>query len=439
MNEEKTANKFSTKVLQKKRNTSNWLNFERNEIFLLLSLFFLGTASANYEPYAPVWLLQIFNVDSFLILGLVSVISSIMYAIGTVFWGFLADKFQSKRFVLLGVVGLFLMFIGLIFTETPVFFLAVILVGFFLGSAQYSNYYVLATKSVNKPKEVTLSKISMTMSFSWVVYSPAAARIYKNLDNSMTIQLIIAAIMSAIAFVFAFLIKEGKEKDNKELKEQPKEVPVLTIEKTKNTITLYPLIFTIILLLAFSYQMTGGFWGYTSIYFLDTLSIDPDFYSLFLIIKTIVALPLAFLIGKVKRTRDISILVLISMLWMTLVYLLMTLFPSNWIMILIIYSVPMYPLYTIGFYSLVTIFSKFERRATAYGLFNALGTGGYISGIIILGAVADRAVKGIESMLKNSVIISSIALFVSILFFAMIRVRKKTVEESEMEYNGNEQ
>ena len=119
--------------------------------------------------------------------------------------------------------------------------------------------------------------------------------------------------------------------------------------------------------------------------------------------------------------------------WMTLVYLLMTLFPTNWIMILIMYSVPMYPLYTIGYYSLVTIFSTFERRATAYGLFNALGTAGYISGIIILGAIADRAATGILSMLRNSVIMSAVALFISILFFIITRIKKKTVAEVELD------
>jgi len=438
LNEENTPQEFSSNGLQKRSIKNQWLNFEKNEIFLLLSLFFLGTAFANYEPYAPIWLLQIFDVHSFLILGLVSVISSIMYAIGAVFWGVLADKFQTKKFVLLGVVGLLLMFISLIFTQTPVFFLVIILVGFFVGSAQYSNYYVLATKSIKKPKEITLSKISMTMSFSWVVFSPIVARIYENLANSMTIQLIIASGMSLIAFVFAFLIKEGKDEEKENPEEQLTEVSFPENETSRSKITLFPLIFALILFLTFSYQMTGGFWGYTSIYFLDTLGIDPDFYSLFLIIKTILALPLAFLLGKVKRTKNISIIIMISMGWMSMVYLLMTLFPSNWIMILILYSVPMYPLYTIGFYSLVTIFSKYERRATAYGMFNASGTAGYISGIVILGAVADRVATGIESMLRNSLIITSIALSVSILFFVIIRIKRKTVSEVELNNNGKQ-
>ena len=438
MNEEKTNQQLNTIGIMKQKSRSDWLNFERNEIFLLLSLFFLGIAFANYEPYAPVWLMQIFNVESYLILGLVTVISSIMYAVGTVFWGVLADKFQSKRFVLLGVVGLLLMFTSLIFTETPVFFLVMILVGFFIGSAQYSNYYVLATKSIRKPKQIVLSKISMTMSFSWVIYSPIAARIYKNLANSMTIQLIIASIMSLVAFVFALLIKEGKEEDQEDTKEKSTEI-TSPRNKVKTKITLFPLIFIVILILAFTYQTTGGFWGYTSIYFLDTLSIDPDFYSLFLIIKTVIAVPLAFALGKVKKVRNISILIMVAMGWMTFVYLLMTLFPTKWIMILIIYSVPMYPLYTIGYYSLVTIFSTFERRATAYGLFNALGTAGYISGIIILGAVADRAATGIESMLRNSFILTLVALTVSILFFIIVSVKKQVIAEVELSNNDREQ
>ena len=55
----------------------NWFRFERNEIFLLLSFFFFGMAFANYEAYAPVWLQTLFNVDSFLLIGLVTVATTI--------------------------------------------------------------------------------------------------------------------------------------------------------------------------------------------------------------------------------------------------------------------------------------------------------------------------------------------------------------------------
>lgn len=50
---------------------SNWFTFERNEILLLLSYFLFGVAFANYEPYAPLWLNQIFSEESFLIIGFV--------------------------------------------------------------------------------------------------------------------------------------------------------------------------------------------------------------------------------------------------------------------------------------------------------------------------------------------------------------------------------
>ncbi|MCK5183945.1 MAG: MFS transporter, partial [Candidatus Heimdallarchaeota archaeon] len=130
---------------------SNWFTFERNEIFLLISYFLFGVAFANYEPYAPLWLNQIFSEESFLIIGFVVVIPSIMTALGTAGWGFLADKFGTKKFVIIGYVSFALMFLGLIiiqiFTQTSIYFLIVILIGFLFGSAQASNFAALATRT----------------------------------------------------------------------------------------------------------------------------------------------------------------------------------------------------------------------------------------------------------------------------------------------------
>ena len=99
MNEKITPREINSTDSHKSITKNVWLNFEKNEIFLLLSLFFLGMAFSNYEPYAPLWLNQIFSEESFLIIGFVVVIPSIITAVGTAGWGFLADKFGTKRFV----------------------------------------------------------------------------------------------------------------------------------------------------------------------------------------------------------------------------------------------------------------------------------------------------------------------------------------------------
>ncbi|MCE7745214.1 MAG: hypothetical protein GPJ52_08795, partial [Candidatus Heimdallarchaeota archaeon] len=65
MNQQEVAEQIKGKT------KSNWFTFERNEILLLLSYFLFGVAFANYEPYAPLWLNQIFSEDSFLIIGFV--------------------------------------------------------------------------------------------------------------------------------------------------------------------------------------------------------------------------------------------------------------------------------------------------------------------------------------------------------------------------------
>jgi len=404
----------------------NWIKFERNEVFLILSYFFFGLAFANYEPYAPFWLLSIFKVDTFLVTGLVMVIPSFAVAIGTTLWGILADKFGKKKFVLLGMTAYSLMFLALIFTPSPTYFLIIVLVGYLFGSAHFANMYALATKSISKPKEVTLSKITMTISLSWMCFSPLVGYIYDNFANAMTIQLIIAICAMVIAIVFAAFIKERNEPKEKLVED----ITVSVIDKEQvsanKPLTVLPFLFVGVMLLVFVFQMTAGFWAYTGIYFLETLVVDGKYYSIFLIIKTAVAIPLSFGLSRIKSSKTYSWVAIIFIGWIYLDYFFMMLFPLNWVMIIIIYSVPMYPLYNIAFYSLVTNLTNKEKRATAYGVFNTVGTMGYIIGILILGLSADLSSEGIFVMLKVSLIFGAITLAIAILLF-IFKTRKEIV------------
>ncbi|MHA1188583.1 MAG: MFS transporter, partial [Candidatus Heimdallarchaeota archaeon] len=159
----------------------------------------------------------------------------------------------------------------------------------------------------------------------------------------------------------------------------------------------------------------------------DTLMVDGKYFSIFLIIKTAVAVPLSFLLSRIKSTKTYSWVAIIFIGWICLDYLLMMLYPMNWIMIIIIYSVPMYPLYNIAFYSLVTNLTNKEKRATAYGVFNTIGTVGYIIGILLLGLAADKSSEGIFVMLKVSLIFGAITLAIAVLLFIT-----KTRKEIEM-------
>lgn len=403
----------------KNSGVKHWFSFEKNEIFLLLSLFFFGISFANYEPYAPVWLRQIFQEDSFLIIGLVAVIPSTMVAIGTTVWGVLADRFGTKKFVLLGIVSYTLLFFSLIFTTSSQYFLVIVLIGSLIGSAQTANYFALATKSINKPKEMVLAKITITSSLSWMIVSPLIGWIYDSFSNSMTIQLIIAIVTCLITLAFAFFIKEGTD--------ERKDVQKEEIKQNSASLTPFILIFIGLMILTFFYQITGGFWAYTSIYFLDTLNIKGFYYSFFLIAKTALAIPLAFLVGNVRKADKISWIIIIFSGWLVIDYLIMMLFPTQWILILIIYSLPMYPIYNVSFYSLVTRFSSSARRATAYGIFSTIGTLGYISGVLILGIIADTFSEGIFSMLPTSLVFALIALFFAVVFFVLIYLKKKEV------------
>ena len=82
----------------------------------------------------------------------------------------------------------------------------------------------------------------------------------------------------------------------------------------------------------------------------------------------------------------------------------MTIFPERWIATLILFSVPMYPIYNVSFYALITNYSSSKRRARAYGIFNSIGTAGYVVGTLILGAITDYSSKDIFIMPPLSII-----------------------------------
>ncbi len=406
--------------LKDKIKENPWFNLERNEIFLLLSFFFIGAAFANYEPYASFWLSNLFKVESFFTIGLVFVIPSISVAISTPFWGYLADRFGTKRFVLLGVVAHVILFFSLIFATSSTFFLVAVLLGSLIGAAQSSNYYALGERVVNKPRAMIFAKMIAIISLSWVIMSPITGWINDSFqEDAMRIQLIVAVILCLVSLLIALLIKE----ENKlEESAEEEEIVIKDVSK-KNPLTLVPLLFILILLTVFTFQTTGGFWAYTSIYFLDTLHVNGVTYSVFLILKTALAVPIAILLGRVKKHNTNTLLILIVSGWSFVSFLFMMLFPLNWIMFLLIYSIPMYPVYNVTYLSVVSKLTSEKRKATAFGITSALSTAGYVFGILILGITADSFAEGIFVMLKVSMILGIIATLVAVVYYFYNRMK----------------
>jgi len=373
-----------------------WLSFERNELLIVCSMFFYHIGFANFTPYAPLWLYQIFEEQSFVIIGLVSVIPNTMIIIGTLLWGFLADRTSPKWYVVGGLVSMGLMYFSLIYSTQSILFLIIIFVGYFFGSAQSANYYALGTTSTNKPKEIILGKITAITSIAWIIMSPISGRIHDNLvEKAMDIQLIIAASAAVIATILAILVK-----DKKTLKQKNEEI---VIPKKSFPIASLPILFIMTIVLAFFMQSTmGGFWAYNTVYFIETLNVKAIHYSIFLIATTTLAIPLSFIFGNIISSKSISKTAIIYIFIQNLVFLFMSIFPRNAVLGLVLYSIPVYPFYTICMYSLITNFTSKERRAAAYGIFSSIGVLGVVLGILILGVIADRSPLGIFIMLRYS-------------------------------------
>jgi len=407
--------------------SSDWFNFEKNEIFLLISFFFMGAAFANYEPYAPFWLFELFEVDSFFLIGLVGVIPSIAVAVGTSIWGYFADRYGIKKFVILGLGAYFLLFLSLIFTTTATYFLVAILIGSILGAAQTSNFYALGAKIINKPRSVVFAKMIASISLSWVILSPIVGWIGDSYETeplvAMKIQLILAVVFCLISSLVVLFVKEKKTE---------KQEHVTKIETSKKPLTFLPVLFVFMMVFVFTWQITGGFWAYTSIYFLDILAIPKRYYALYLILKTALAIPLSILLGRVKKHQTNLLLVVIFAVWSAIMYFFMMMFPHNWLMFLLIYSIPMYPISSVTFQSIVSNFTSPEKRATALGVMNGIGTGGYIGGILLLGVIADNFAKGIYAMLIASFIFTAVALTTALIFYILNRLKKAKLQSAEI-------
>ena len=397
----------------------DWLSFGRNEFFIVFSMFFFSIANANFIPYAPIWLKQLFDVESFVVLGLTNVIYNSMLAVGTLLWGFFADKFGTKKFIVGGLIAMGLMYISLIFSMSSVYFLVIILVGYFFGSAQQANYYALATVSTTKSKEMILGKISAITSFGWIIMSPISGTIHDlAVDNAMMIQLIIAIISVSIALVLIFFVKETRAD---EIEEKSK-----TVESSV-PISIFPIFFSLIIVWAFFMQATiSGFWAYSSIYFIDTLDVKAVHFSFFLIATTAIAIPISIFLGNVKSNEKISKIAIIFILIQAVCYLFMSIFYNNAILNLILYSIPMYPFYSISVYTLIANYSNKERRAAAYGIFSFVGITGVVVGILLLGVLADNSPLGIFVMLRYSFLFAIISfLFAIVIFFLIRRIKEK--------------
>ncbi len=419
--EHKENNKTKRKILE-------WLSFERSEFLVIFSMFFYHIGLANFAPYAPLWLNQIFEVESFVIIGLVNVIPNAMIIIGTLLWGFLADKFGMKWFVVGGLVFMGLMYFSLIFSANPTLFLVMIFVGYFFGSAQSANYYALGTTVTNKPKEVILGKITAITSVAWIIMSPISGTIYDKFgDSAMDIQLIIASIGLLVAVILASLVKENRQR-KQETNEQK-------IDRKTPPIATFPLLFTITVVLAFFLQSTmGGFWAYNSIYFIETLSVKGIHYSIFLIATTMIAIPISIFFGNISTNKAIIKTAVGYIFIQNLVFLFMTIFPRNAILGLVLYSVPLYPFYAVSMYTLVANFTSKERRAAAYGIFGSISISGVAVGILILGVLADTSPLGIFIMLRYSLVYAIITLVISIVLFFLIR-RKFQVKKENLNDN----
>ena len=92
----------------------------------------------------------------------------------------------------------------------------------------------------------------------------------------------------------------------------------------------------------------------------------------------------------------------------------------------------MYPIYNVFLYGLTASYSSDSRRGMAFGIFDAIGTLGYVTGILLLGVVADSwtsgTFAGIFSMFLMSLIFAIITFLIALGFY-LLKLRKEPKSE----------
>lgn len=418
---------------------NEWLSLTRTELLIYAAFFFNSIGVAAYIPYAPVWLKQIFTAESYFVLGLVSVIPNFFLAVGAPIWGRLADKFGTKIFVMIGYFSTLLMYVSLLlFSNTAMDFLIIILIGNAFVAAQLSNIYSMATLAIPKRKEVVLGKITIAMSLSWLITSPVAGLIRDSVQTmsastkerwtaffsrslsetvssnlDMVFQLSISVVAVTLALITISFVKNAPKSNSRS---------EIQKEKKKGKITDYPLLFVLVLIFTFTFQAaSSGFWSFHSIYFYDILGMKGSLYSLFLIITTILGIGLSFLLGRIKKVFSHAIVIVIFMVLQFFTFFLMYLFPFNKMLVLMLYAIPMYTVFQIPLYAVVTSLSRKEFRSTAYGLYNSTGLVGGIIATLLLGFAADRVAARFFIIISSVLIIAVASLIEAVIMLIFLK------------------
>ncbi len=434
------------------------LNFSRNEILILVSFFFLGLSTAMFAPYAPVWLKKLFGINTYFIIGFVGAIPSFVIAFGTWIWGIFADKFGKKPFVLLGIGASGAMYFALMFVQTPLAFLIGILIGNVFISAQTANFYAYATLSISKKKERILGEIAASFSLAWLVGSPIAATIQDNITSlnqpeflrqfldsasgiissqlvenpGMAIQLFIAVIACIVSFTIVSFAKNDiriEKTEDGEYEAEQIENNETKIKFSKNL----PILILIFIIGFFQQASSGGFWAYSSYYFVEELGALWVQYSYFLIVVTTIGFILSLVFSRITKSKKVILMLIIMTFLQVGIYSTMAIFPENLVLSLIVYSIPMYVVFSILLYGLVSTYTERKRRATAFGIFNTIGLLGAVSSSLILGLAADHSSRGLFVMFYIVVGFSVTVFLLSVLLMFLFKKNQEKERDLVMD------
>ena len=384
---------------------------------LLFVQFSTAVGQALYTPFIVVWLSDLGNT-SYLLYSLISTLPFFVMFLAAPVWGRFSDAYHARKiFLVLGLLAVTIQYWILLFVETSLeFMIIVIICAIFIGAYQ-ANLIALASLQVPQEESGNLvGLLSITMSLGWLLGSPLGGYAYDLLGaQARFYQLPLAGIIVFLAAILTlFYVPEPK------VKSSTKNNPLLPTMEKKDSLedqngkrTLW----NVLILVAFANFLinasAGGFWTFGFPYFVLGLGASGLSFSLMLVLTTALGIPTSKIIGKLLDKNPTLPYIFVTNVAYLLLYLAIKT-ANDPLLGLLIYVIPLYVLQLVIFPTITVQLSDRQSRSTAIGIVQGFGFGGSVLGSAIFGYILD--------ITHNLLIIPTIAIIlVSIsTFYALI-------------------
>lgn len=180
----------------------------RSLIFLLFAVFFWFAGYNAVETFFSLYAQYVLNIEPSMASILLSIFSAsfLIFAIPS---GYIGTKLGRRKTILIGIIGVFVTFIPLIFVKTVPLILTLFIVGGFFWALININSYPMVVEIAPKGGVGTYTGYYYFFSASSAVLSPILFGFIKDIVGSYGILFFYSVISFAIALICMSVVKHG--------------------------------------------------------------------------------------------------------------------------------------------------------------------------------------------------------------------------------------